>query len=93
MNESINKCNSCRYDTSKQRLSGGTGDVGLPGLCPKLASTAGSSSQSSLSSGNLASEDNLVECNVNKIGSRRQRKVTIVSHGSSKSNSVEYKVS
>ncbi|XP_011260874.1 serine/threonine-protein kinase WNK1 isoform X4 [Camponotus floridanus] len=85
-----------RYETNRQRSSGGTGG-GLSSLCPKLVASGSSSSQSSgisLAVGHLASQETGGTCTVvttQKIHShahnhRRQRKLSIVTQAGPSAN-------
>lgn len=82
-----------RYETNRQRSSGGTGG-GLSSLCPKLVSSGSSSSQSgiSLAVGHLASQETGGTCTVvttQKIHAhnhRRQRKLSIVTQAGTSAN-------
>ena len=76
-------------------MSGASNAVGFSGLCPKLASSSGNSSQSNISLGNLAPQDSSKPggggVNTQKSdGVRKQRKPTFLSHLAS--NSVDRKV-
>lgn len=84
-----------RYETNRQRSSGGTGG-GLSSLCPKLVASGGSSSQSgiSLSVGHLASQESGGPCAVvttqrihgHAHNHRRQRKLSIVAQAGPSAN-------
>ncbi|XP_029659194.1 serine/threonine-protein kinase WNK1 isoform X3 [Formica exsecta] len=82
-----------RYETNRQRSSGGTGG-GLSSLCPKLVSSGGSGSQSgiNLAVGHLASQETGGTCTVvttQKIHAhnhRRQRKLSIVTQAGPSAN-------
>lgn len=83
-----------RYETNRQRSSGGSGG-GLSSLCPKLVAS-GSSSQSgiSLAVGHLASQESGGTCTVvttqrvhgHAHNHRRQRKLSIVAQAGPSAN-------
>ncbi|XP_011331558.2 serine/threonine-protein kinase WNK1 isoform X2 [Ooceraea biroi] len=82
-----------RYETNRQRSSGGTGG-GLSSLCPKLVASGGSGNQSgiSLAVGHLASQESGSPCTVvttqriHAHNHRRQRKLSIVSQAGPSAN-------
>lgn len=83
-----------RYETNRQRSSGGTGG-GLSSLCPKLvASTSSSQSGISLAVGHIASQESGGPCTVvttQRIHShahnhRCQRKLSIVAQAGPSAN-------
>ncbi|XP_076164633.1 wnk kinase isoform X2 [Ptiloglossa arizonensis] len=90
-----------RYETNRQRSSGGSG---LSSLCPKLVASGGGSSQGgiSLAVGHLASQESGGPCSVvttqrihnHTHNHKRQRKLSIVSQaGTSAHNSGDRKTS
>ncbi|XP_011503248.1 PREDICTED: serine/threonine-protein kinase WNK1 [Ceratosolen solmsi marchali] len=80
-----------RYETSRQRSSGGTGGgVGLSGLCPKLVTNTGNSGQSNVGLGHhLTPQESQTSCGVvtsqKNQGHRRNRKISINSQAASSS--------
>ncbi|KOC60991.1 Serine/threonine-protein kinase WNK3 [Habropoda laboriosa] len=83
-----------RYETNRQRSSGGSG---LSSLCPKLVASGGSSSQGgiSLAVGHLASQEGGGPCSVvttqrihnHSHNHKRQRKLSIVSQAGTSAHS------
>ncbi|XP_018396498.1 PREDICTED: uncharacterized protein LOC108774792 [Cyphomyrmex costatus] len=82
-----------RYETNRQRSSGGTGG-GLSSLCPKLVASGGTGSQSgiSLAVGHLASQESGGPCavvttqRIHTHNHRRQRKLSIVAQAGPSAN-------
>lgn len=82
-----------RYETNRQRSSGGTGG-GLSSLCPKLVASGGTGSQSgiSLAVGHLASQESGGPCavvttqRIHAHNHRRQRKLSIVTQAGPSAN-------
>lgn len=91
----IRNYESFRYETNRQRTSGGTGG-GLSSLCPKLVASGGSGNQSgiSLAVGHIASQESGGPCAVvttqrihgHAHNHRRQRKLSIVTQAGSSAN-------
>ncbi|XP_015119573.1 uncharacterized protein LOC107042871 isoform X2 [Diachasma alloeum] len=75
-----------RYETTKQRTSGGTGGVGLSGLCPKLLASGNVSNDTdpqtgiTLEVGHIANDEPTNSCSVvtTQRNHRRQRKLGII---------------
>ncbi|XP_063978625.1 serine/threonine-protein kinase Wnk isoform X2 [Diachasmimorpha longicaudata] len=75
-----------RYETTKQRTSGGTGGVGLSGLCPKLLASgnvnndADSQTGITLGVGHVVNDEPTNSCSVvtTQRNHRRQRKLGII---------------
>ncbi|XP_071626881.1 uncharacterized protein Wnk isoform X3 [Temnothorax longispinosus] len=82
-----------RYETNRQRSSGGTGG-GLSSLCPKLVASGGTGSQSgiSLAVGHLASQESGGPCavvttqRIHAHNHKRQRKLAIVAQAGPSAN-------
>lgn len=79
-----------RYDTNRQRSSGGTGG-GLSSLCPKLVASGGPGNPASginLAVGHLASPESGVVTTqrIHAHAHRRQRKLSIVTQAGPSAN-------